>query len=178
MKKLILLLVMFSNHSFGFDFKGVELNSKVDKVDIAGIESKLNARCGVVNPCNEPTGCAERVTLCSGTSTLIGRDVSVHVWLEKDIVSTIHIDYNPNDFDSIKDALVKKFGKPKSVKKSILGNAMGAKFNQVELRWEDKVGVMSFDKYSNVITKGTLNMITFDKLNEYVEQIKAGENDL
>ncbi len=176
MNKLILLsLVMFSTLSFGFDFKGVELNSKAN---IAGIETKLNVRCSVINPCHEPTGCAEIVTACSGTSTLIGRDVSVYVSLEKDVVSSIHVDFNPNDYDSIKDALVKKFGKPKSVKKSILGNAMGAKFNQIELLWEDEIGIMHFNKYSRVITKGALSMITFDKLNSYNEQIKASKNDL
>ena len=176
MKKLILLgLVMFSDLSFGFDLKGVELNSKAD---IAVIESELNVRCSVVNPCNEPTGCSVVVTLCSGASTLIGHDVSVSVFLEKDVVSSINVEFDPIDYDSIKEALIKKFGKPKSVKKSTLGNAMGAKFNQIEIRWKDKIGIMSFDKYSDVITKGTLQMITFDKLNQYTEQIKASEKDL
>ena len=115
---------------------------------------------------------------CGGGVTIGGKDGFAHVNLDKKrVVESISIKFKPDDFDSVSEAIIKKYGKPK-VLKSIISNAMGASFAQVEMEWKNKTAIMVLRKYDDKIDEGNLWVVTNKKLKEYDQKNQKNKSDI
>lgn len=166
MKKYILAFMFISSSAFGFDFKGIELG-KVSSYE--KVSNTLSIQCH-----DEDSG----KVWCIGDNTIVGYKAKVVITLNVEkVVENISIKFNPENFENIANSLTKKFGKP-NIKNSIISNAMGATFNQVDMSWKDNISYMRLQKYSGSITEGSLWMVTNERMKELSSEIKKNESDI
>ena len=167
MNKFLILLLLVSQSAFAFDFKGIEIGSKVE---VEAVEKTLSTECH--------DGSTGWDVVCIGKTTIIGNDADIFVTLDRDhVVQSISLTFAPNNFDEISKALIKKYGKTKT-NKSKLSNAMGANFQQVDMLWKSNSGVMSLIKYKGNISKSGLTIVSFEELVRRTKQLEKDKSDI
>jgi hypothetical protein len=81
-------------------------------------------------------------------------------WLsfENGKLANIAGDFDPNEFDSLEEVFVSKYGKPRSAENSSIQNRMGALFQQRELTWSGDVFTIFLGRYGAKLTEGILSV--------------------
>jgi hypothetical protein len=134
----------------GYDFKGLTLGAPTTA---AQVEERLNTACVHVGGgvCDEfeasmnPQGhihCGpglEGVTVCNGLTTIVGAPGRVNVVISADghLQRVMVSEFDSERFDSVFAELQRKFGRPKTISRSILQNGFGARYQQVQATWTD-----------------------------------------
>lgn len=87
----------------------------------------VNVACGAGN---------SGIQVCNGKTTITGSQADVNVVIGADgRLQRIFLTFSNYAYDDVHDALLKKFGKPSSVKRYGVQNGFGAQFAQVDTIW-------------------------------------------
>lgn len=163
---LTLTLAFISLNAWAFDFKGIHVGKPATSKQVL---EKLGAECG--------TGGGNLKYVCNGSVTIAREPAKINLVIgSADIVQRINLSLSPESFDHVAPALIGKFGKPTSTKRSELQNRMGAKFNQVTHTWLKKDGRMvSYQKYAGSLDHSTLNFSTKED-RDFLEKLYKKNN--
>jgi hypothetical protein len=141
-----------------FEFRGVYMGMSIDQVYAILRKTDKNTATRVME---EEW---RRKTVCpTGTSCLAKTDIrGILVWASYDfedgILSSISIDIDPSDYATLKDALIGKYGKPISVYRNIVQNAMGVKYDNETALWRNAKGDVSIRRYGFRVDIGKIDI--------------------
>lgn len=138
---------LIASHVFAQDieFKGLALGRVTTP---SQVEAQLTPNEALRSICGQSEGpCADRikvscsasdggVQVCNGKTTIAGSLADTNAVIGSDgRLQRIFMTFSSDSYDVVHDALLKKFGKPSSVKKSAVQNGFGAQFMQVDTVW-------------------------------------------
>ncbi|TAM40076.1 MAG: hypothetical protein EPN58_11365 [Rhodanobacter sp.] len=102
------------------------------------------------------------VQICNGTTTIAGTHATVNLVIGSDgTIQRIHLTLPDIGYDDVHQALVAKFGKPKSVSHPMLQNGFGATFRQEESFWTGAHGAqLLLSQYAGDVENSSLYFST------------------
>jgi hypothetical protein len=142
------------NLAFSFDFKGIEVGAKSD---IDSISKNIGINCHDSKP--EPGG------FCMGETTITQTKAEISIIYDaENVVDRISLKFSPDSFNTVKAALIEKFGKPNSDITEKVQTGMGAVFEQNTVTWlkNGTIGddMMYLNKYAKTISESQLVIIS------------------
>lgn len=75
-----------------------------------------------------------------------------------DILTSISFEFDPSDYEKLKEAIIEKYGEPARTKKDILQTMMGVIVEDEKTFWTLPDGLLSISKYGKTIKKGFATM--------------------
>lgn len=99
--------------------------------------------------------------------------VEINCIFKKSILDAILIKFPSYQFETIKNATVEKWGKPKKIDTQIKQNSLGAKVESLELTWDFPDGAIYLQSIGEKIDEGQLNMTSI----EYIKEFNARKNN-
>jgi len=146
MKTLALSLALLATSSYALDIKGLEVDKPVDCDRI----SALDIRPGQFAPAckNGLDMWFHEISFLGGKATMIPRQGNGI------LLSITVMNFS---FDDALLALTEKFGPP-VIEESIVSNAMGAKFEQIEATWTQGSTQLILSKHGSTLNKPVLRL--------------------
>lgn len=156
----------------GLELKGLMLGGEVTT---AQVEQSLATPCEQFGkPCDETwkgihdhmkVSCgdgSDGVKVCNGMTTIAGVSADANVVIGSDgRLQRIFLTVGSDSFDVIADELSKKFGRPSTVKHSVVQNGFGATYAQVEFVWQRVNGLsVLLTKYASDVDHSTIYFST------------------
>jgi len=167
MTLLALPLLLVPCLAGAIDFKGLEIGQKYTRTEILS-KSKIECRE------ETPSG-----YICTGNSTVANVPAEIILFVDgEQTLHEIYVTFSPDDFEEVYRASRTKYKKPSSYKQSLLQNAYGAKFQQVEATWKDKGNYLMLSKYGSKVTESTMIYSSKKALDSYLESQKSKGPDI
>ena len=150
---------------FALDFKGIEIGKEYT-TDY--LESTYGLDCFESRELKEVS--------CTGDTTIASNPAKIFILQgASGKVKTISVDFSTDNFDSIAEATLLKFGKPQRIDRPILQNALNAKFRQISYTWYKKGNSMNLSKYNDTISEGNFSIYS-KEFSEEVDKNKSNKN--
>jgi hypothetical protein len=159
---LLTLALLLPSFAAAYDFKGISIGQTATP---AQITEKLGVKCDEGH---------KGLQVCNGMVTIAREDVMMNLVISpQGIVQRINLSLSPDAFDTVAQLLIEKFGPTTTSNRSKVQNRMGAKFDQVELFWEDKNGnQVLYSRYAGMIDQSSLSFTTKED-REMLKRIKG-----
>lgn len=155
-----------------FDFKGVPLGSTEQEL----LEKHPEFSCK--DDPDQLLGDRQ----CYYIGTYAGVEASTMIWFYSNSLGQIYITFKSDLFDEVNSALVTKYGKPTTVVKEKVRNAMGANFLNEINTWKRKSGLLVITKLAGEISQSSVDIQSIAFRKEYTlrqqRKIKAGSGDI
>jgi hypothetical protein len=152
------------------DFKGIPFGSDSEFVRTELYPSITDWYCA--EPSKSPL-LADK-TCYMGSSTYANRPVtSLRADFYGGKVGSFLMTTKPEDYAAIRATVIAKYGKPAHEANSVLSNAYGAKFQQVETSWILRGGSISMQRYTDTLTEGSLAVRSSEYTAELQRRLSA-----
>lgn len=168
---LILFIVWHGNgRAQSLEFKGVPFGSDSETVRERLYESIQNWYC---NEYPDQSSAVSDKACAMGNSTYATRPIKELVALFFDgKVGAFLAKIDPNDYGSIRDTVIEKYGKPKETR-STVRNQAGGQFDQRTATWVLPGGTITLDRYADRTDEGRLAVRSIEYLRESSRRIQA-----
>lgn len=102
------------------------------------------------------------VIICNGETTIAGTAADANVVIGKNgRLQRIWLTIKSDDYETVIEELLKKFGKPTSIKRSSLQNGFGARYTQTDSSWSGANGQrLLVSRYAGNIKESTIYFST------------------
>jgi hypothetical protein len=133
-----------------YDFKGVAIGQPATPADI---QAKLGVKCGVG---------ANNLQVCNGMVTFAGTVAVMNLVIGADgIVQRISLPFASDQFGSVAEAVIEKFGPPKKTTHETEQNQTGATFLNVVHKWTAAGGIeVTLSKFASRVDTSLLYFST------------------
>jgi len=174
-----------------FDFKGLVIG---EPTTAAQVEERFATCVGYDGkPCDEfRASLHERgrvrcgsgyqgAMVCNGLTTVAGFVTQANIVIGADgtLQRVMLSELDPDNFEEIEGELKQKFGRPKSRHRSVVQNAYGAQFQQVECEWADSHGGrIEYSKYAGDVTRSTLYFSSAQDRERLNPSVRGAKGDL
>lgn len=112
------------------------LTPGMTKAQLEAAHPGITLRCFTPDPNPTTTElCGSHGDNFGPLATFAGVKATYITHLKGDLVHTVTVALAPDDFETAVAAVTERYGKPASRRESVISNRMGAKFDQVEVRW-------------------------------------------
>ena len=131
MRFVVVMAALASSCAYGqaLDLKGIHLGKRHTPEEVM---SKIGGSCGEG---------ANSMTICNGPVTIAEVPADMNLVISKGgIVQRIHLNFSESSFEEVRDALLRKFGKPTSTASNQVQNAFGAKYVNETITWSRSDG--------------------------------------
>lgn len=106
-------------------------------------------------------GHTDTCSYCEQYTTIKGVYIKVQYgFTESKTLERISGTFDTNNFESIKNAVIEKWGKPNTIETGIKYNSYGAKVENLILKWELPDGTMLLESVGSKINEGFLGMLS------------------
>jgi hypothetical protein len=100
------------------------------------------------------------------------RSHSFSLLLVDDKVAGINYDFDRNGYEAMVQAIVKKYGAPKSSRNVIVQNQMGATFRGKEHVWTNAVSQIRANEYSSTLEKSVIHVEDLKLMREFEKRAR------
>jgi hypothetical protein len=99
-----------------------------------------------------------------------GVSISVHMTVHKTYgLEAVQLEFNPDEFDTMRDAFVSKYGTFTESEDTVVSNRMGAQFTNTRLVWDkfESRGFASMNRYGKTLDMGYAMLMDREALSRW-----------
>jgi len=161
MKTLIVIAILLFTplYATALDFQGFTMGMTKEQINNFAVNTKIPITC-YSNSCTLDT-------------KIKGAPVNAILSLEEGTLQIIYIKYNPSEYETIRSALIQKYGKPKFSEEKLVQNRMGASFKNKTGFWLLEDGQIHLDTYSYTLEFGSVMMYAASYIDKQEIKMKS-----